>query len=153
MLHVAEQSFSDVRPITLLLCQFRKRTGMTQGKLANKIHKHRNTISAYEAGQFLPKHSEQVLELSHALFLSEEETDQLLIAANYPARNFIPQSKEPGLSSGKAKDTFAFFQWRPSLFPSYSHGQSVSHPSHFLPNESSLPTSSIFFFNIMWYYL
>jgi DNA-binding XRE family transcriptional regulator len=130
-----------------LLCQFRKRAGMTQGILANKIHKHRNTISAYEAGQFLPKHRDHVLELANALFLSEEETDQLLISANYPARNFIPQSKEPGLSSGKAKDTFSFFQWRPSLFPSHAHGQSVYHSSHFLPNESPLPTSSIFLFN------
>src|SRR5436309_4946330 len=100
-----------------LLCQIRKRNGMTQGKLANKIHKHRNTISSYEAGQFLPKHNEQVLELAHALFLSEEETDQLLISANYPARNFISQSKEtkePGLIGRKAKDTLAFFQLRPS---------------------------------------
>src|SRR5437588_10961213 len=93
-----------------LLCQFRKRTGMTQGKLANKIHKHRNTISSYEAGQFLPKHSEQVLELAHALHLTEEETDQWLVSANYHARNFIPHSKEPGLSSARAKDTFTFFQ-------------------------------------------
>jgi transcriptional regulator with XRE-family HTH domain len=67
-----------------LLKGFRLRRGRNQEWLANKLGKHRNTISDWERAEYLPDDRETVLAISDALGLSKVETDELLFAANYP---------------------------------------------------------------------
>ena len=67
-----------------LLKGFRLRRGRNQQWLANKLGKHRNTISDWERAEYLPDDRETVLAISDALGLSKVETDELLFAANYP---------------------------------------------------------------------
>jgi tetratricopeptide (TPR) repeat protein/DNA-binding XRE family transcriptional regulator len=64
-----------------LLRSFRKRRRLTQQQLAEKLGVHRNTISNWEHGDFLPESKGVVLELARQLHLDEQETRQLLEAS------------------------------------------------------------------------
>src|SRR5947207_12510791 len=67
-----------------LLKQFRNRRGIKQEALAYKIGKQsRGNIDAWERGLYLPSNRDVVLDLAKALSLSENETDQFLLAAHH----------------------------------------------------------------------
>lgn len=68
-------AFGDV------LKSFRRRKQLSQQALANLLGVHRNTISNWERGNFLPKSKTMVLELARHLHLDEQETRQLLEAS------------------------------------------------------------------------
>lgn len=68
-------AFGDV------LKSFRQRKQLSQQALANLLGTHRNTISNWERGNFLPKSKTMVLELARLLCLDEQETRQLLEAS------------------------------------------------------------------------
>lgn len=60
---------------------FRKRRRLSQQSLADLLGVHRNTISIWERGNFLPESKTMVLELARCLELNEQETRQLLEAS------------------------------------------------------------------------
>ncbi|QBD82882.1 tetratricopeptide repeat protein [Ktedonosporobacter rubrisoli] len=64
-----------------VLMRFRKRAGMTQKQLAQRLSMHANTISSWELGSYLPESRGLVLELAWHLSLDEEETRELLEAS------------------------------------------------------------------------
>jgi tetratricopeptide (TPR) repeat protein/transcriptional regulator with XRE-family HTH domain len=64
-----------------LLKAFRKRKGLSQQLLAEKLAVHRNTIGTWERGDYLPDSRGIVMELAHQLDLSEDETRRLLEAS------------------------------------------------------------------------
>ena len=61
-------SFSD------LLKMFRKRQKITQQTLADHLGTHRNTITRWEVGDFLPDSKSIVLDIARLLSLNEQET-------------------------------------------------------------------------------
>ena len=67
-------------PFGELLADFRKRRHMSQSKLAEELGLHRNTISLWERGEYLPEMLTCIWELAHILYLSEEELQQLFQA-------------------------------------------------------------------------
>jgi tetratricopeptide (TPR) repeat protein/DNA-binding XRE family transcriptional regulator len=67
-----------------LLRSFRERASLAQAELASELAVHRNTISAWERGQYCPSEREMVLRLATELALTPMETDQLLRAADFP---------------------------------------------------------------------
>ena len=67
-------------PFSDLLRGFRKRAGMSQQTLAHKLRKHRNTIAKWERGDYLPDTRSDVMEIVHALTLSQEDQADLLFA-------------------------------------------------------------------------
>src|SRR5689334_6090050 len=64
-----------------VLQRFRKRRGLPQHLLAEKLGVHRNTIGKWERGDCLPDTRGSVLELARHLGLNEQETQQLLEAS------------------------------------------------------------------------
>ena len=68
-------------PFGELLGQFRTRSRMSQQKLANELHVHRNTVSAWENGNIRPQHRDTVVQLARLLRLNEQETTALFKAA------------------------------------------------------------------------
>jgi tetratricopeptide (TPR) repeat protein/transcriptional regulator with XRE-family HTH domain len=64
-----------------VLIRFRKRAGMTQKQLAQRLSMHANTISSWELGSYLPESRGLVLELARHLSLDERETQELLEAS------------------------------------------------------------------------
>lgn len=64
-----------------LLQRFRTRCRLTQQQLATSIGMHRNAISRWEQGVFLPKQKSLVLELAKRLHLDEQEIRHLLEAS------------------------------------------------------------------------
>lgn len=67
-----------------LLRDFRRRKNLNQLGLAYKLGKQtRSSIDAWERGLYLPETPETVLAIADALSLSEQETDELLLAARY----------------------------------------------------------------------
>ena len=64
-----------------MLKTFRTRKRLTQQTLAAKIGVHRNTISIWERGDYLPESKTFVLEVARQLGLAEQETRQLLEAS------------------------------------------------------------------------
>jgi tetratricopeptide (TPR) repeat protein len=80
-----------------VLKAFRKRRGLTQQQLATAIGKHRNAISRWEQGDFLPESKATVLELAKALRLDYLETQNMLTAsfiAQAPLSN-VPYQRNP----------------------------------------------------------
>ena len=69
-----------------LLRRFRVREGFSQQQLAASVGVSRNAVSAWERGEFLPKYAEKVERIAEVLYLNEEETDQLLAAAEFPPK-------------------------------------------------------------------
>ena len=70
-----EYTFSE------LLKQFRVRERMSQQQLAEHLGVHRNTIGAWERGDWLPHDRPLVLELAQVLRLNPQDTDTLLQAS------------------------------------------------------------------------
>ena len=81
-----------------LLKQFRVRQGMEQQELADQLNVHRNTILAWEHSNYLPRTQEKILQLARALYLNEEDTNTLLVAANYPAHYPTKDGEPPPLT-------------------------------------------------------
>lgn len=81
-----------------LLKGFRQREGLTQKELANSLGVHRNSISDWERGSYLPGTRDMALDLAEALGLNPTETDQLLYAAQYPLAHDIGEGLEPDLT-------------------------------------------------------
>lgn len=63
------------------LKEFRQRRHLTQQQLATHLGVHRNTISSWERGDFLPENRSLVLELATLLQLNMQETRQFLEAS------------------------------------------------------------------------
>src|SRR5258708_4595156 len=68
-----------------LLKQFRVREGVSQQELADQLKEyrpkmHRNTISAWERGEYLPETLEMVQKVAEALSLNAKDTQILLEA-------------------------------------------------------------------------
>jgi len=74
-------TYNDLGSFGELLRTFRTRTRLTQQQLARDIGLHRNAISRWERGDFLPKGRSQVLELARHLKLDDQEKRQLLEAS------------------------------------------------------------------------
>lgn len=74
---------------------FRERIGLTQQELADEMGTSRSGVSAWERSLHLPDSREVVLRLSEVLYLSPEETDRLLMQADFP-----PQYGNGGSSYG-----------------------------------------------------
>ncbi|BCL78998.1 helix-turn-helix domain-containing protein [Ktedonobacteria bacterium brp13] len=72
---------SDIPSFGTLLNFFRKRRYLTQQQLAEGIGVHRNAISRWELGDFLPASKAMVLELARYLYLNDQESRQLLEAS------------------------------------------------------------------------
>lgn len=64
-----------------LLKEFRTRRHLTQQQLATAVGVHRNAVSRWEQGVFLPKQKSIVLELAKRLHLADQETRHLLEAS------------------------------------------------------------------------
>lgn len=82
MLHSLQQpmkSFSE------LLSTFIQRTGVSDAELARRLGVSRQTIFRWREGQIQrPRYRKDVLDLVRKLRLSEEEANQLLLAAGFP---------------------------------------------------------------------
>ena len=63
-----------------LLRQFRVREGMSQQKLADTLGVHRNTVGAWERGDYLPETTELIRKIAEALSLNTKD-EQLLLNA------------------------------------------------------------------------
>jgi transcriptional regulator with XRE-family HTH domain len=80
-----------------VLKAFRKRRGLTQQQLATAIGMHRNAISRWEQGEYLPESKGIVLELAKVLRLDYLETQNLLTASfveQSPLSN-VPYQRNP----------------------------------------------------------
>ena len=75
MEQMMEDSFGE------LLRSFRKRKRFSQQTLADLLGVHRNTISIWERGDFLPESKTMVLEVARQLSLNDQETRLLLEAS------------------------------------------------------------------------
>jgi len=80
-----------------LLKQFRVRGGMSQQQLGERVGVHRNTISAWERGDALPKTKGMVMDLANALYLEEQDTDDLLKASLWAAGGHHRDSFHPSI--------------------------------------------------------
>jgi|SRR5579885_3139148 transcriptional regulator with XRE-family HTH domain len=78
-----------------LLRQFRVREGMKQQELAKELGVHRQTIGAWERSQYLPATREDVEALAQVLYLNEEDTNALLIAADLPPKYYAAKADPP----------------------------------------------------------
>lgn len=63
-----------------LLRQFRVREGMSQGNLADNLGVHRNTVGAWERGDYLPETTEMIRKITEELSLNAKN-EQLLLDA------------------------------------------------------------------------
>src|SRR5947209_8605197 len=64
-----------------LLKSFRKQRRLSQQALATLLGVHRNTVSIWERGDFLPESKTIVLEVAHQLHLNDRDTRHLLEAS------------------------------------------------------------------------
>jgi tetratricopeptide (TPR) repeat protein/transcriptional regulator with XRE-family HTH domain len=80
-----------------MLKTFRKHKHLTQKALAAALGVHRNTISVWERGDYLPESKTIVLELANQLKLDERETRQLLEASLTALSTYwyIPYQRNP----------------------------------------------------------
>ncbi len=108
-----------------LLKQFRIRQGMEQQELASQLGVHRNTIVAWEGSENLPRTRKKVLDLAKTLYLDEEDTDQLLFAANYPLEYQNKKVEKAALTQIKAARVKHLFVGQLQV----GAGQTPSHPS------------------------
>lgn len=76
-------------PFGELLVRFRKRQHLSQEALAVLLGTHRNTISLWERGDYLPDTLTMVLELIRVLSLSEDEAN-LLLEARFGTSSVLP---------------------------------------------------------------
>jgi tetratricopeptide (TPR) repeat protein len=74
-------TYNDLCSFGELLRTFRTRTRLTQQQLARAIGLHRNAISHWEQGDFLPRGRSLVLELARQLHLDDQDTRELLEAS------------------------------------------------------------------------
>src|SRR5690348_3183632 len=74
-----EQMTAD--PFGEVLKHFRKYKRLSQQALADRLGVHRNTISVWERGDFLPESKTMILELARHLVLNDQETRLLLEAS------------------------------------------------------------------------
>ncbi len=91
MEQVEHTSFSES------LKALRKSKKVNQQQLAEKLDVHRNTIGAWERGDYLPESKGVVLEIARVLRLSEQETQSLLgasLTAIAPQWN-VPYTRNP----------------------------------------------------------
>src|SRR5437588_4830596 len=65
-----------------LLRQFRVREGMSQQQLADNLGMHRNTIGAWERGDYLPETSELISKIAEVLLLNAKDEELLLEATH-----------------------------------------------------------------------
>ena len=72
-----------------VLHSLRAREGMTQSELARQLHVHRNSVGAWERGDYLPDLT-TVHEIARVLFLDEAATDQLFIAHSARSPQVMP---------------------------------------------------------------
>ena len=66
---------------------FRKREGYSQQRLADNIGVSRSTIINWENSRYLPRNRDFIFKLAEELYLSPDETDELLIAGDYPSEH------------------------------------------------------------------
>jgi len=87
-----------------LLNTFRKRGNFTQQHLAKTIGVHRNAISRWEMGDFLPDSKSKVLELIRALKLDDMEGRQLLEASFTTPTSiwYVPYLRNPFFTGRQA---------------------------------------------------
>ena len=85
-----------------LLRQFRVREHVTQWELAQQLHVHRNTIGAWERGDYLPEDRTMVSKLADILRLDEEDTDKLQKAAFV----IIPPVRQGGIGDASGRQHF-----------------------------------------------
>jgi len=83
------------------LSQFRKREKMSQQKLADQMGRSRTTISHWERSVYRPEEREDVLKLAEKLSLGEEDTNTLLIAAQFPPENWEPRDNRQAQKTKK----------------------------------------------------
>ena len=85
------KTFSD------LLSEYIERIGMSDAELARRLGVSRQTIFRWRDGQIQrPRYRQDVLDLAHKLRLSNEERDQLLVAAG-----FAPEGASAALGGQK----------------------------------------------------
>ncbi len=75
------EDLADLEAFGEILRAFRKRNGLTQQQVATGIGVHRNAISRWEQGDFLPENKRTVLELIRLLKLNALEARQFLEAS------------------------------------------------------------------------
>ena len=90
-------AYDDLCSFGELLRTFRTRTRLTQQQLARAVGLHRNAISHWEQGDFLPRGRSLVLELARQLHLDEMETRQLLEISLTAVSSYwsVPLSRNP----------------------------------------------------------
>lgn len=76
----------ETEPFSDLLRYFRTNKKLTQEQLAQRVGVHRNTISAWENDDYVPKDIDEINRLEEKLDLSHLQTDMLFIAAHYPPK-------------------------------------------------------------------
>ena len=112
-----EDSLVHNESVGELVKWFRKRAGLTQQQLADKLQMRRATISNWENGEFAPKFRDKVKDLADICKLSPVETNQLLQAANFPEvpppPTFEPHNPYKGLAAFTQADQDAFFGREP----------------------------------------
>ncbi len=88
---IEQSSFGEI------LKAFRKSKKVNQQQLAEKLDVHRNTIGAWERGDYLPESKGMVLEVARVLGLTEQESQTLLeasLTAITPHWN-VPYTRNP----------------------------------------------------------
>src|SRR5260370_42607267 len=91
----------EKRPFGELLRDFRRRNNLNQLGLAYRLGKQtRSSIDAWERGLYLPDTPETVLAIADTLSLSEQETDELLLAARYAPKYGVGDSVTSNASIG-----------------------------------------------------
>jgi transcriptional regulator with XRE-family HTH domain len=76
-------------PFGKLLHRFRTRARLTQARLSERLGAHRNTVSLWERGEYLPDTLTMVLELTRVLQLSEADK-RLLVEARFGTASILP---------------------------------------------------------------
>jgi transcriptional regulator with XRE-family HTH domain/Tfp pilus assembly protein PilF len=94
MEHRYASSFGD------LLKLFRKRKGLSQQLLAERLQVHRNTIGVWERGDRLPDTRGMVLEIAQRLELGDDDTLQLLEASltALAPHWYVPHPRNPSFT-------------------------------------------------------
>jgi transposase-like protein/tetratricopeptide (TPR) repeat protein len=87
-----------------VLHTYRKQKRISQDRLALQIAVHRNTISAWERGEYLPKTKGMVLEIANQLGLDQQATLQLLEASLTTVSPFwyVPYQRNPFFTGREA---------------------------------------------------
>lgn len=102
-----------------LLKRYRTRLRLTQQQLAQKIGVHRNTISQWELGSYLPETRGMVLELARCLELGQDEVRLLLETSLFTFSTYwaVPMPRNP-FFTGRERDLqtlHAFLQLQESV--------------------------------------